>query len=335
MQLGMIGLGRMGANLVRRLMRAGHQCVVYDVHTEAIAGLAAEGAIAARSLAELTEKLTSPRILWLMLPAAVVEQTIRSLDALLSPGDILIDGGNSYYREDIARAQYLQSAGIHYLDVGVSGGIWGLEHGYCLMIGGATSIVQHLEPIFSALAPSADASPRLPGQIHTTAEMGYLHCGPTGAGHFVKMIHNGIEYGMMAAIAEGLNILRHANIGKQDHAIDAETTPLADPEAYRYDFDLGAITEVWRHGSVIRSWLLDLIAKCMIDDPDLSHLQGRVSDSGEGRWTLKAALDEGVPVPVLSSALYQRFSSRGQNDFANRVLSALRREFGGHSEKSA
>jgi 6-phosphogluconate dehydrogenase len=336
MQLGMIGLGRMGANMARRLMRAGHECVVFDVQAEAVARLADEGATASGSLEDLVAKLDTPRNIWIMVPAAAVEQTVSAIAKLLEPRDVLIDGGNSHYRDDIRRAQELASTGIHYMDVGTSGGVWGLDGGFCLMIGGDEAVAARLDPIFAALAPGIEAAPPTPGRTaaEATEEQGYLHCGTHGAGHFVKMVHNGIEYGMMAAYAEGLNILRHANSGSTERVVDAETTPLEDPKAYRYDLDLGAITEVWRRGSVIRSWLLDLTAHALLGDPDLSSFQGRVSDSGEGRWTLKAAIDTGVPAPVLSAALYARFSSRGESGFADKILSAMRSEFGGHAEKA-
>ena len=335
MQIAIIGLGRMGANIVRRLMHAGHECIVHDVRPQAIAQLAGEGAIGVASVKDLVAKLKAPRAVWMMLPAALVDDTIAALEGLLTPGDVLIDGGNSHYRHDIARAKALEPKGIHYVDVGTSGGIWGLERGFCQMIGGEKAIVQRLDPIFAALAPNVDSAPRTPGREKraTTADHGYLHCGPSGAGHFVKMIHNGIEYGIMAAYAEGLNILRHANVGVKAETADAETAPVQDPEAYRYDFDLAEITEVWRRGSVIASWLLDLTADALIRDPDLSAFRGRVSDSGEGRWTNKAAIDEGVPAHVLSAALYERFASRGEGDFANKLLSAMRHQFGGHTER--
>jgi 6-phosphogluconate dehydrogenase len=337
MQLGMIGLGRMGANMVRRLLRGGHQGVVFDMSPKAVNELVQEKATGSSSLADLVAKLAKPRALWLMVPAAVVDQTIADLLPHLEPGDMLIDGGNSYYVDDIRRAKELTAKGIHYVDVGTSGGVWGLERGYCMMIGGENSVVTHLDPIFSTLAPGAGDAPKTVGRetLGGTAEQGYLHCGPNGAGHFVKMVHNGIEYGLMAAYAEGLGILRSANVGKQQHAIDAETTPLRDPEHYQYDLDLRDITEVWRRGSVIASWLLDLTAASLVKDPSLSQFAGRVSDSGEGRWTIKAAIDEAVPVPVLSSALYQRFTSRGEADYQDRVLSAMRFGFGGHLEKAA
>ncbi|MGJ7508448.1 phosphogluconate dehydrogenase (NAD(+)-dependent, decarboxylating) [Variovorax sp. GT1P44] len=337
MQLGMIGLGRMGANMTSRLMRGGHQCVVHDNAPASIERLVAQGATGAATLKDFVAKLTRPRAVWLMVPAAVVDSALATLTPLLEPGDIVIDGGNSYYRDDIRRAGELRALGLHYVDVGTSGGIAGFDRGYCLMIGGETETVQHLSPIFATLAPGAGDHPPTPGRApgSGTADQGYLHCGPHGAGHFVKMVHNGIEYGIMAAYAEGLNILRGANIGKRSHDVDAETTPLRDPTAYQYDMNLPEITELWRRGSVIGSWLLDLTASALAADPDLSNFQGRVSDSGEGRWTLQAAIDEGVPAPVLSSAVYARFSSRGEADFSNRVLSALRAQFGGHSEKKS
>jgi 6-phosphogluconate dehydrogenase len=335
MQLGMIGLGRMGSNMVRRLERAGQQCVVYDVHAAAIAPLAGEGAIGAATLDEFVSKLTPPRAVWLMVPAAVVDQTIAQLVGKLERGDILIDGGNSYYHDDIRRAAALKPKGIHYVDVGTSGGVWGLERGYCLMIGGETEVVQRLDPIFAALAPGRGSLPRTPGREKAvgTAENGYLHCGPSGAGHFVKMVHNGIEYGLMAAYAEGFNILNHASIGKKTQDVDAETTPLRNPELYQYDLNLADVAEVWRRGSVIASWLLDLGAQALLKSPELAEFSGRVSDSGEGRWTIDAAIDEGVPAPVLSAALFARFSSRGTDDFADKMLSAMRFAFGGHLEK--
>jgi 6-phosphogluconate dehydrogenase len=334
MQLGMIGLGRMGANMARRLLAGGHQCVVYDRSPKAIEELIEDKAIGASSLADLAKKLTTPRAVWLMVPAAVVDSTIADLLPHLAPGDILIDGGNSYYVDDIRRAKELAGRGVHYVDVGTSGGVWGRERGSCLMIGGEPDVVRRLDPIFAQLAPGIGDIPRTPGRerIGGTAERGYLHCGPNGAGHFVKMVHNGIEYGLMAAYAEGLGILRAANIGKRSRAQDAETTPLRAPEHYQYDFDLRDVTEVWRRGSVVASWLLDLTAASLVKDPALAEFSGRVSDSGEGRWTINAAIDEGVPVPVLSASLYQRFSSRGEADFEDRVLSAMRYEFGGHRE---
>ena len=335
MQLGMVGLGRMGANMVRRLIRARHDGVVFDMSPKAVEDLVKDKAVGASSLPDLVRKLQKPRAVWLMVPAAVVDRTIADILPSLEGGDILIDGGNSYYVDDIRRAKELAPKGIHYVDVGTSGGVWGLERGYCMMIGGEQSVVAHLDPIFAALAPGVGDIPRTPGRekVSGTAEQGYLHCGPNGAGHFVKMVHNGIEYGLMAAYAEGLGILRDANVGKQKHEVDAETTPLRDPEHYRYDLNLPDITEVWRRGSVIASWLLDLTASAMLQDPDLAKFAGRVSDSGEGRWTIKAAIDEAVPVPVLTTALYARFSSRGQADFQNKVLSAMRYGFGGHLEK--
>lgn len=337
MQLGMIGLGRMGGNIVRRLLRAGHSCVVYDIVEASVHELAEAGATASVSYQDLLAKLDAPRAVWIMVPAAVVDATLQELLPLLRPGDIVIDGGNSYYRDDIVRAEQLARHGIHYIDCGTSGGVFGLERGYSLMIGGEREIVQSLEPIFEALAPGPGTISRTPGRQgdDTTAERGYLHCGPHGAGHFVKMVHNGIEYGMMAAMAEGLNILKHANVGVQDHAIDAETTPLRDPQLYQYDFNLADVTEVWRRGSVIASWLLDLTAAALASDPALEQFEGRVSDSGEGRWTLQAAIDESVPAHVLAAALFERFSSRGEADFQNRVLSAMRFGFGGHLEKPA
>jgi 6-phosphogluconate dehydrogenase len=337
MQLGMIGLGRMGANMVHRLLAGNHQCVVFDRSPKAVDELTRAKAVGTSSIADFVKKLETPRAVWLMVPAAVVDATINDLVPLLSSGDILIDGGNSYYVDDIRRAKELASKGIHYVDVGTSGGVWGRERGYCLMIGGEPAVVKHLDPIFATLAPGAGNIPRTPGReaIGGTAERGYLHCGPNGGGHFVKMVHNGIEYGIMAAYAEGLGILHSANIGKQGHEVDAETTPLRDPEHYQYNFNLPDIAEVWRRGSVVASWLLDLSASALIKDPALKAFQGRVSDSGEGRWTIKAAIDEAVPAHVLSSALYERFSSRGEADFADKVLSAMRYEFGGHVEKSS
>jgi 6-phosphogluconate dehydrogenase len=337
MQLGMIGLGRMGANMVRRLLKGGHQCVVFDRSPQAVKELVQENAIGAETLSEFVKKLEKPRAIWLMVPAAVVDETITSLLPHLEAGDILVDGGNSYYVDDIRRAKELAAKHIHYVDVGTSGGIWGLERGYCMMIGGEKPIVEHLDPIFSTLASGRGDIPRTPGRekLDGTAEQGYLHCGPNGSGHFVKMVHNGIEYGIMAAYAEGLSVLREANVGKEQRAIDAETTPLRDPEHYQYDLNLRDIAEVWRRGSVIASWLLDLTAASLVEDPSLSEFAGRVSDSGEGRWTIKAAIDEAVPVPVLSAALYQRFTSRGEADYADRLLSAMRYGFGGHLEKIA
>lgn len=335
MQLGMIGLGRMGANMVRRLLRAGHECVVHDRSPQAVAQLAGEGATGAASAAELVAKLRAPRALWLMVPAAAVDAAIAEVAPLLAHGDLLIDGGNSYYIDDIRRAQALAAQGIDYLDVGTSGGVWGLERGYCMMIGGPAAAVQRLDPLFAALAPGRGRIERTPGRERSSgsAEQGYLHCGPSGAGHFVKMVHNGIEYGLMAAYAEGFAILRAANVGCAGHAVDAETTPLRDPAHYQYELDLPEIAEVWRRGSVIASWLLDLSAAALHADPALAGFAGRVSDSGEGRWTLKAAIDEAVPAPVLSAALYSRFASRGEADFQHRLLSALRWQFGGHVEK--
>jgi 6-phosphogluconate dehydrogenase len=335
MQLGMIGLGRMGANMARRLIRKEHSCVVFDSSPQAVASLVKDHAIGADSLIEFVKKLEKPRAVWLMVPAAVVDQTISDLLPHLEAGDILIDGGNSYYVDDIQRAKNLAPKQIHYVDVGTSGGVWGLERGYCMMIGGEKDVVQHLDPIFSALAPGIGDISRTPGRekVDGTAEQGYLHCGPNGGGHFVKMVHNGIEYGIMAAYAEGLSVLRSANVGKQQHSVDAETTPLRDPEHYQYDFNLRDVAEVWRRGSVIASWLLDLTATALIQDPVLSKFAGRVSDSGEGRWTIKAAIDEAVPTPVLTASLYERFSSRGEADYADKLLSAMRFEFGGHLEK--
>ena len=338
MQLGMIGLGRMGANMVRRLIKNGHQCVVYDRSAQAVKDLVKENAIGAASLADLVKKLQKPRAVWLMVPAAVVDQSIADLSPLLEAGDILIDGGNSYYVDDIRRAKELSSHQIHYVDVGTSGGVWGLERGYCMMIGGEPDVVKHIDPILATLAPGrGDEIPRTPGfeKIGGTAEQGYLHCGPNGAGHFVKMVHNGIEYGVMAAYAEGLGVLRNANIGNRTHEIDAETTPLRNPEHYQYDLNLRDVAQVWRRGSVIASWLLDLTAASLVTDPELAEFAGRVSDSGEGRWTIKAAIDEAVPVPVLTTALYERFASRGEADYQDKVLSAMRFGFGGHLEKSA
>ena len=335
MQLGMVGLGRMGANMVRRLIKGGHECVVHDRAPKAVADLVNEKAIGSSSLQDFVQKLAKPRAIWLMVPAAVVDKSIADLLPLLERDDILIDGGNSYYVDDIRRAKELTPKGIHYVDVGTSGGVWGLERGYCMMIGGEAPVVRHLDPIFGTLAPGIGDIPRTPGRAHAdgTAEYGYLHCGPNGAGHFVKMVHNGIEYGIMAAYAEGLGILRGANIGKQTHEVDAETTPLRDPEHYQYDLNLPDITELWRRGSVVASWLLDLTAKALIEDPGLAKFAGRVSDSGEGRWTIHAAVDEAVPAPVLTSALFARFNSRGEADFQNKLLSAMRYQFGGHVEK--
>ena len=336
MRLGMIGLGRMGANMVRRLMRAGHECVAFDVNAEAVRALGGEGAITAGSLQALVASLPQPRVVWLMLPAAIVDSTLEKLEGLLEAGDIVIDGGNSHYVEDIRRAQALAKHGLNYVDVGTSGGVWGLERGYCLMIGGSLEIVAYLDPIFQALAPGKGDIPATPGRTSSagTAEQGYLHCGESGAGHFVKMVHNGIEYGIMAAYAEGFNILRRANIGKVDHKTDAETAPLAHPEHYQYDLSLGEIAELWRRGSVVSSWLLDLTASALAKNPTLDKFKGPVSDSGEGRWTIAAAIDQGTPAPVLSAALFQRFASRGQDEFACKVVSAMRHEFGGHGEIS-
>ena len=337
MQLGMIGLGRMGANMVERLMKAGHDLVVYDSHADAVAALAGVGATGAGSLKDFASKLAHPRAVWLMVPAAVVDPILAQVVELLEPGDILIDGGNSYYHVDIRRAGELKKRGLHYVDVGVSGGVWGKERGYCHMIGGETDIVAHLDPIFRALAPGVAAAPRTPGATGEPdqAEWGYLHCGPNGAGHFVKMVHNGIEYGLMAAYAEGLNVLRHANVGLEMQEADAETTPLRHPEFYQFDIDVARVTELWRRGSVIGSWLLDLTASALRVDPALGKFAGRVSDSGEGRWTLEAAIDEGVPAPVLSAALFARFESRGAAEYADKLMSAMRFEFGGHHEKPA
>jgi len=336
MQLGMIGLGRMGANMVRRLIKNDHDCVVFDRSREAVGQLVKEKAVGANSLADFVKKLASPRVVWLMVPAAVVDDTIKDLLPLLDADDILIDGGNSYYIDDIRRAKELAQKQIHYVDVGTSGGVWGLERGYCMMIGGEVDVVSHLDPIFKTLAPGVGDIPLTPGSKREgTAEHGYLHCGPNGAGHFVKMVHNGIEYGIMAAYAEGLSILRSANVGNQKQGIDAETTPLRDPEHYRFDLDLSNIAEVWRRGSVIASWLLDLTATALHEDSTLSRFAGHVSDSGEGRWTIKAAIDEGVPVPVLTSSLFERFESRGEAGFADKLLSAMRYQFGGHLEKAA
>jgi 6-phosphogluconate dehydrogenase len=337
MQLGMIGLGRMGANMVRRLLGGGHQCVVYNRSPRPVQELVQEKAIGSNSLADLVSKLEKPRAVWLMVPAAAVDGTITGLLPYLQGDDILIDGGNSYYVDDIRRAKELTARNIHYLDVGTSGGVWGLQRGYCMMIGGEAGAVKWLDPIFSTLAPGLGNIPRTPGRekLNGTAEQGYLHCGPNGAGHFVKMVHNGIEYGLMAAYAEGLSILRDANVGKRQLAVDAETTPLRDPQLYQYDFNLRDVAEVWRRGSVIASWLLDLTAASLLNDPSLSEFAGRVSDSGEGRWTIKAAIDEAVPAPVLSAALYQRFASRGDAEYQDRLLSAMRYGFGGHLEKAA
>jgi 6-phosphogluconate dehydrogenase len=335
MKIGMVGLGRMGANMTSRLLRAGHEVVAFDRHPENVQALVKEGAIGAGSIEELVQKLEPPRAIWLMVPAAAVDGAIAAVQPLLERGDVIIDGGNSYYRDDIRRAKALAPSGIHYVDVGTSGGVWGKERGYCEMIGGDTEVVQRLDSIFAALAPSVEAAPRSPGRTGppTPAEHGYLHCGPNGAGHFVKMVHNGIEYGIMAAYAEGLNILHRANAGKEQRSVDAETAPLEHPELYQYDLDLRDIAEVWRRGSVIASWLLDLTASALAENPQLSNFTGRVSDSGEGRWTLKAAIDESVPAPILSTAISERFTSRGEADFADRVLSAMRYGFGGHKEK--
>jgi 6-phosphogluconate dehydrogenase len=337
MQLGMIGLGRMGANMVRRLMRAGHECVVFDVSQDSVKALADEGAVGSESMEDFTGKLEKPRSVWLMVPAAVVDGTLDSLIPLLDDGDAVIDGGNSYYRDDIRRSARLAEHGIDYVDTGTSGGVWGLDRGYCLMIGGPDTAVYRLDPIFATLAPGVDSAPRTPGRDGdpTPSEQGYLHCGPSGAGHFVKMVHNGIEYGVMAAYAEGLNVLKNADVGEREQEVDAETAPLEHPEYYQYDIDLPEVTEVWRRGSVIGSWLLDLTAEALQESPDLADYAGRVSDSGEGRWTSIAAIEEGVPAPVLSMALYSRFASRGLDDFADKVLSAMRKEFGGHAEKAA
>ena len=335
MQLGMVGLGRMGANLVRRLMRDGHRCVVYDVNPDAVATLEAEGATGASSLEDFVAKLEAPRAMWLMLPAAIVDPTLEKLIPHLEPDDVVIDGGNSYYRDDITRAHHLAEKKIHYVDVGTSGGVWGLARGYCLMIGGEDKIVTHLDPIFKTIAPGIGDVEPTPGRTRTdgTAQEGYLHCGPNGAGHFVKMVHNGIEYGMMAAIGEGLSIIKHANVGKKTHTVDAETAPLRDAWAYQYDIDVAEVAEVWRRGSVVSSWLVDLTASALARSPELAEFSGRVSDSGEGRWTVHAAVDEGVPASVITTALYQRFESRDLGDFTDKVLSAMRSEFGGHAEK--
>jgi 6-phosphogluconate dehydrogenase len=335
MQLGMIGLGRMGANLVRRLMRDGHSCVVYDRSADAVKALSGDGATGASSLADFVAKLEKPRAVWIMVPAGAVQSTIDDLKTLLEPGDILIDGGNSYYRDDIDRAKELLVNELHYVDVGTSGGVFGLERGYCLMIGGEVEQVQHLDPIFKTIAPGVGTAEATPSRTRKdgTAQDGYLHCGPNGAGHFVKMVHNGIEYGMMAAIAEGLNIIKHADAGKQTEEIDAETTPLRDPQYYQYTIDVGEVAEVWRRGSVISSWLIDLTADALAKSPDLSDFEGRVSDSGEGRWTVAAAVDTGVPAPIITDSLYDRFESRRNGEFADKILSALRSEFGGHNEK--
>ena len=337
MELGMIGLGRMGASMVLRLERAGHHCVVYDMSAAAVEASVKQGATGAGSLEEFVKALQKPRAVWLMVPAGVVDETLAKLVTLLEADDVVIDGGNSYYHDDIRRAGELKANGVHYVDAGTSGGVWGADRGYCLMIGGEDAVVQRLDPIFASLAPGIGDTPRTPGRekMGGTAEHGYLHCGPSGAGHMVKIVHNGIEYGMMAAYAEGLNILRHANAGKEKVTVDAETTPLRCPEYYQYDLNLADITEVWRRGSVVASWLLDLAARALIDSPDLKNFGGHVSDSGEGRWTIRAAIDESVPAPVLSAALYERFSSRGEDEFADKLLSALRYQFGGHLEKTA
>jgi 6-phosphogluconate dehydrogenase len=337
MQIGMIGLGRMGANMVRRLLHGGHECVVFDVNPANVEALVKEGAVGAASLEDLVNKLKAPRPVWMMVPAAVVDSTISQISPFMKQGDILIDGGNSYYIDDIRRAKELLTSGIHYVDVGTSGGIWGMERGYCQMIGGEVEVVQRLDPIFKTLSPGRGSVPRTPGRekINGTAEEGYLHCGPSGGGHFVKMVHNGIEYGLMAAYGEGMNILKKANVGKTTRAADAETTPLRNPEYYQYDFNLPDIAEVWRRGSVVASWLLDLTAIALLQSPNLENFSGRVSDSGEGRWTITAGIDESVPVHVLSAALYQRFSSRGEGDFAEKLLSAMRFQFGGHVERAA
>jgi 6-phosphogluconate dehydrogenase len=338
MQLGMVGLGRMGANIVRRLMRDGHECVVYDISAAAVQALEADGAVAATSLADLASKLEQPRAVWIMVPAGdITTKTVDGLAAVLGAGDAIIDGGNSHYYDDLARAASLRDAGIHYIDVGTSGGVWGLDRGYCLMIGGDTEAVDRLDPIWASVAPGVEAAPRTAGRDGdpSPAEQGYLHCGPVGAGHFVKMVHNGIEYGLMAAYAEGLNILKNANVGSTSRDADAETAPLEHPEHYMYDIDVAQVAEVWRRGSVVQSWLLDLTAAAMATDPDLDDFAGRVSDSGEGRWTAIAAIDEGVPAPVLASALFSRFESRDQDLFADRILSAMRKQFGGHDEKKA
>ncbi|MDD4933784.1 MAG: decarboxylating 6-phosphogluconate dehydrogenase [Methylacidiphilaceae bacterium] len=335
MEIGVIGLGRMGANMVRRWQRKGHRCVAYDLHPEAVEALVREGATGASSLADLAQKLSKPRALWLMVPAGAVDSMLQEMVAHLEPGDIILDGGNSFYQDDIRRAKEMQARGLHYVDVGTSGGVWGLEEGYCLMIGGEKEVVTRLDPLFAALAPGQETAKRTPGREKKpgTAEMGYLHCGPHGAGHLVKMVHNGIEYGLMAAYVEGLNILHHANAGKANLRIDSETAPLREPEHYQYDIDLTEVAEVWRRGSVVRSWLLDLVAEALLEDPKLERFAGRVSDSGEGRWTVEAAVDLGVPAPVISTALYARFSSRQHEEFAYKLLSAMRYEFGGHLEK--
>jgi 6-phosphogluconate dehydrogenase len=334
MQLGMVGLGRMGANIVRRLMRGGHECVVYDVSQESVRQLESERATGSTSMADFASKLTTPRVAWVMVPAALTGRVVDELAQHMEPGDIIIDGGNSYYRDDVDQAKALKARGIHFVDIGTSGGVFGLERGYCLMIGGERDVVQHLDPLLRTIAPGVETAPRTPGKTGepTPAELGYLHCGPNGAGHFVKMVHNGIEYGLMAAYAEGLNILHKANIGNKQEEISAEITPLRDPEYYRYDIDVSEVAEVWRRGSVVASWLLDLTAHALSQSPDLKGYGGRVSDSGEGRWTVLAAVDEGVPAPVLSAALFARFSSRGEAIFADQLLSAMRKEFGGHIE---
>jgi 6-phosphogluconate dehydrogenase len=335
MQLGMVGLGRMGANLVRRLTAAGHECVVYDVDPASVRRLEGEGVVGAGTMDDFVAKLKKPRAAWVMVPAGVTGATVKELAARMEPGDIIIDGGNSYYRDDIERAKTLSAGGIHYVDCGTSGGVFGLERGYCLMIGGEKSVVDHLDPLFRSIAPGVDAAPRTPGTSGppTSAEQGYLHCGPNGAGHFVKMVHNGIEYGLMAAYAEGLNIIKNADVGLRQHDTDAETTPLREPDAYKYEIDIKQVAEVWRRGSVVASWLLDLTAAALTADPDLAQFSGHVSDSGEGRWTALAAIDEGVPAPVIGSALFSRFESRGNADYADRLLSAMRKQFGGHDEK--
>ena len=336
MQLGMVGLGRMGANLVRRLMRDGHECVVYDVSADAVKGLEGEGATGSSTVEDFVAKLAQPRVAWVMVPAAYTGDTVDRLASAMEPGDIIIDGGNSYYHDDIHKAAQLKERGIHYVDVGTSGGVFGLERGYCLMIGGEDDVVAHLDPIFKTIAPGVEAAVRTEGRTGgpSTAEQGYLHCGPNGAGHFVKMVHNGIEYGLMAAYAEGLNILHKANVGKTQVVADAETSPLSNPDYYKYDIDTAEVSELWRRGSVVSSWLLDLTAHALNQDPGLTGFQGRVSDSGEGRWTVMAAIDEGVPAHVLAASLFERFSSRGEADFADRILSAMRKEFGGHDEKA-
>ncbi len=335
MQLGMVGLGRMGANLVRRLMRDGHDCVVYDVSSEVVASLEGEGATGSESLEDFVSKLDKPRVAWVMIPAGITGRIVDELASYMEKGDIIIDGGNSYYRDDIERAKALKPKGIHYVDIGTSGGVFGLERGFCLMVGGEKKVVRHLDPILKSIAPGAEGAPRTPnrnGSNGSTAEEGYLHCGPSGAGHFVKMVHNGIEYGIMAAYAEGLNVIHRANAGKEEVETSAEIAPLQEPEYYQYDIDVGEVAEVWRRGSVVSSWLLDLTAQALQSSPDLSGFGGRVSDSGEGRWTIRAAIDEGVPVPVLTAALYQRFSSRGESQYADQLLSAMRQAFGGHLE---